>query len=188
MGKLQHTAHDRPLVPLRCGRHVHHEAQVRVSQDPLQARKRCVNAVDAMSDHARKRLEARVVALGIQDANRVALKDELLAEKPGDPGLAGLGISSDHDVTAAQRQVDVLSVVAHPEPNPAATAARKRDSARREKLADVTGDRAGAVPGDHLVRNAPQGVAAPGDRSAQLADLEERMVVLSVADRKSVMG
>ena len=62
-------------------------------------------------DDARQRFERAVVAFGIDDADTVALQDQLLAEQAGQPRFPGAGFAGDEDRPAANGQADRLAVV-----------------------------------------------------------------------------
>ena len=49
----------------------------------------------------------------------VAVQNQLLAQQPGHPGLARLGITGDEHVAAARRQPEFAAVLVYPEQQPA---------------------------------------------------------------------
>ena len=58
-------------------------------------------------DHdAGERFQGRVVALGIDDAEAISLKEEMLGEESGDPRFAGTRVSRDEDIPAVNRRLD----------------------------------------------------------------------------------
>lgn len=89
-------------------REIQHDVHVRVAERDAQFARRGAIGAAAQHHDAGQGFEAGVVAFRIHDARAVPLENQLLAEQPGDPRLARLGIADNQDVATANGQRDRL--------------------------------------------------------------------------------
>jgi hypothetical protein len=117
---LQQRSHRQPLGVGREPRQIHDDAQRGLPQHGLEPGEEVLVPTRPMDDHAGEPVEAGVVALRIDDADGVPLQDQLLAQKPDEPRLAGPGIARDHGIAAAVLELDRLAVVPRAQHQPPA--------------------------------------------------------------------
>src|SRR5581483_12281377 len=107
-----------------------------------------------------------------------SLEDQLLTQRAGHPGLARLRVASDEKVPAAHRQLERLAGLQRSQPYATASQPLGRNSGRGNDAPNVSSDGDRSFARHHLVRRAPQRLAAPGDGRTDLARLEQLMIVL----------
>ena len=145
--------------------------------------------VAAEHDDARQRFERPIVALGIDDAHAVALQDQLLAQQARQPRLAGARLAGDQNRAAAHGEADRRRRRADARAAAAGGPSARRTAAAAATRAGCSRRRpAGPVPGIDFVGDRAQRGAAPGDRDADLARVEQIVIVLRVADADGVVN
>jgi hypothetical protein len=115
----QQRAHVLDLFAVRYFREIDDRADVRMPQRPRQLASVRRRIVAGERDDARQRLERSIVAFGIDDADAIALQNELFAQQPGEPRLAGARLAGDENRSSANRQADGFAVLLAPEHEPA---------------------------------------------------------------------
>ncbi len=101
--------------------------------------------------HAGQRLEAAVVALGVDDRHRVTGEHELFRQQAGDPRFARSRIAADEDVAIAHRQREgPVGIVSQQQTTPAVGG---REIAQDGPRAQEAGDVGRSAPVEDQIRH-----------------------------------
>ena len=106
----QHGADVFDLLIVRPMRQVDYHASIRIPQRAKQLSRRWWRILATEHGNTRQRLERPVVAFRIDDADAIAVQDQLLTEKAGDPGLARLRIAGHQHIAPAHRERELTSI------------------------------------------------------------------------------
>ena len=184
--RRQHRADVVDLRTLLHARQVDDDAAIGIAQGAQQLPRGWRRILPAEDGDPRQRLERSVVAFGIDDAHAVPVQNQLLAEQPCHPGLAGLRVAGDQHVAPPHGERELATVFRVPEHETTACLADDRNLLRCRDLPDVGRDGWCPSAGNGEVGGGLQGIAAPGHCGADLGESQHLVVVFGVADGQHV--
>ena len=144
--------------------------------------------VDLHPRHARQMRQHPVIPLGIDDADRVARGHQALHERAGQPRFARMRIAVDQDIDAAGRDRNRPGRCRHPSDGDAMPGRVRHGQAIRQDLfGDGRRDAGAVTSGEDPVHALQDGGEAIPRAAAEFARVEERQVVLRVAQGQHVV-